>query len=289
MWIVNYNRPCIKDDAGFMFYTGGYEMAKKVFILSVMLIAFIAVNHSDARRSIRGSGRMGTDVRKLSGIHGVDLDTFGDLKIEIGDKEELRVEAEDNLLEYFETRVDDGILKIDTRRNVSISTRRDVKFYLTVKKLEEIIISSSGDVEAPDVKAETFKIEVGSSGDLVMGDIYAKYVEIEIGSSGDVRIDDLHAENLEVDINSSGDLKISGGQVEQQEISVNSSGDFNGQNLKCEVARVRLNSSGDARVRVKDRLNARLSSSGSLYYLGNPAINQRSSSSGEVRRLGNWY
>ena len=51
----------------------------------------------------------------MSGVTGVNLATIGHLTIELGDTESLRIEAEDNLMEYIETDVRSGKLRIRTQ------------------------------------------------------------------------------------------------------------------------------------------------------------------------------
>ena len=274
-----------------------------VLFLTLLLACFFAQD-SLAGRKIRGSGELTTEEREVKGITGVELATIGTLYIEVGDEEKLEIEAEDNLIEYFETDVHRGYLVIETTGRVSLHPRRAVRYYLTVKHLDEIEISSSGDIEAPDLKADRFEINIGSSGNFDMGNleatsldvrigssgdvtfesVTAKDVDISIGSSGDVRLRDLEAELLMVDIGSSGNVSIGGGSVDEQDIVINSSGDFNGKRLECKEASVRINSSGDATVYVTEYLDARTNSSGDIRYAGDPEVDRRATSSGEIRK-----
>lgn len=237
--------------------------------------------------SVRGSGQVSEEARQVSGITGVKLATVGHLSIELGEEETLRVEAEDNLLEYIETDVRGGILTIDTRAGVSLRNRRPINYYLTVKELDEIIISSSGDVEAPDLETKSFSVMISSSGDLVMGDLDTDRLEVMISSSGDMQMGELYANRVEVQISSSGSVDIAGGEVEEQDITITSSGGYHARNLQSDQASVRLSSSGSATIRVRDHLQAHLSSSGGVRYVGSPTLDVRTTSSGDVERIGN--
>jgi len=235
---------------------------------------------------VRGSGDVVTEERPVSDITGVELATIGNLYIELGDTEKLLIEAEDNLLEYFETEVHRGILTIKTRRNTNLSPREPVNYYLTVKELNRIEISSAGDVEAPDLKAKRFKISNSSAGDLTMGALECTALEVNLSSAGDVDIEELNARTLKVDISSAGTLEIGGGEVDEQFVHLSSAGDYNAEDLLSAEADVSLSSVGSARIQVSDYLDADLSSMGSLYYRGNPRVHQRTSSMGKVKRIG---
>lgn len=236
-------------------------------------------------RSVRGSGKLISEKRPVGNINAVELGTIGTLHIEIGDTTSLEIEAEENLLEYIETDVTGGELTIDTR-NVSMHTRRAINYYLTVRELESITISSSGDVKAPDIKADRFTIKINSSGCLDLGDVEAEQVRIRVSSSGDVTMGELHAKTVDVGISSSGNIRIEGGEVETQDISISSSGDYRARDLASREAEVHISSSGNAVIQVSDYLGADLSSSGDVQYAGDPRVDVRETSSGDVQKIG---
>jgi hypothetical protein len=236
-------------------------------------------------RTIRGSGDVVEEARAVSGVTGVNLATIGNLTIEVGNTESFRIEAEDNLMEYLETEVRGGELIIGSQDNININATKPVNYYLTVTSLDTIEISSSGDIEAPDLEAERFSITISSSGNLEMGDLEAETLTVKISSSGDVTMGMLNADTLEVDISSTGNLDIAGGRVESQNITINSSGKYRAQDLESGEAEVRLNSSGSATIWVKNHLRAILKSSGDLRYRGNPTVDSTTDSSGDVIQI----
>jgi hypothetical protein len=235
---------------------------------------------------VEGSGHIVRRDQAVDGVSGVNLATIGTLSIEFGDREELIIEAEDNLQEFIETDIHRGVLKIDVRRNTNIRPTRPVRYYLTVRKLDTIAISSSGDVEAPDITSDRFSVTISSSGTLEMGDLDTRAFRVTISSSGDVYMGDLTAESIDVAVSSSGNLEIGGGRVRNQDISISSSGNYRAKRLKSEEARVRLSSSGSAYIHVINDLDVVISSSGSVYFAGNPRIRQVISSSGRIKKLG---
>jgi hypothetical protein len=235
--------------------------------------------------TVRGSGSVVEETRAVSGVTSVELATLGNLIIDLGDKESFRIEAEDNLMEYLETDVLAGTLHIKTQDRVRLAPTKPVNYYLTVKSLEDTSISSSGDIQAPDIEAERFSITISSSGNLVIGDLDADELSVRISSSGDVTMGELNADTLDVDISSSGNLTISGGHVETQNITISSSGNYTAQDLESDEADVWLSSSGSATIWVQERLEASLSSSGNLRYRGDPSVDANTNSSGDVIKI----
>jgi hypothetical protein len=254
--------------------------------LVVALAILGCVTSVPAFGTVRGSGRLAEEERPVSGLTGVELATFGDLSIQVGDKEELRIEAEHNLMRYIETDLRNGTLVIKTRNGVSLRNRRPVRYFLTVKELESIKISGSGDVEAADLEARRFDATTNGSGDLKMGDLDTDTLQVRLSGSGDMAMYDLRAEALEVEITGSGVLDIAGGQVERQAVTVTGSGDYRARGLESAEAEVRLTGSGAATMRVEDDLKVTITGSGDLHYVGDPRVDSKATGSGDVRQAG---
>ena len=239
-----------------------------------------------AFEEIRGSGDVVREERQVRNFSGVKVCNQGDLKIELGDKEQLIIEAEDNLMEYIDTWVEDGVLKIGTKRNINLRNKKAIRYYLTAKSLDYLGVSSSGSITAPKMKADDFSVRISSSGDIKVDAIEAESVSVGVSSSGEVYIGELNADELSVRISSSGDIEIDEGRVKEQTVHISSSGHYDGRDVESLSADVKISSSGNARIWAKDYLDADLSSSGDLYYRGDPEkFSQRESSSGKVRRL----
>jgi hypothetical protein len=216
--------------------------------------------------TVRGSGTVTEETRTISNLSSVELALPGTLHITMGGSESLRIEAEDNLLEYIRTEVNYGKLVIGSRQGINIQPTHPVHYYLTVTELSSILISSSGNIEADNLQSDSFSIT--------------------ISSSGDVSISRLDCTSLHVIISSSGNLDIQGGQVQKQEINISSSGEYRARKLESVSANVILTSSGEATIRVSDHLTGRLSSSGNINYIGNPDVNVSKTSSGRPIKVG---
>ena len=235
---------------------------------------------------IWGSGNIITESRAVRGISRVNLSTIGHLIIEVGDTESLHIEAEDNLMDYIETDVHNGELTIKTRDNTNLKSTKPVYYHLTVRRLEAVMTYSSGNIEAPDLKAGRFSITAASSGGVEIASLEADTLTAKLYSSGNVKIGRLNARALNAEISSAGNLYIGGGEVESQNVSLNSSGNYAAGDLLSSKAGIQLNSAGSATIRVIDSLKAILNSSGDLSYLGDPTVDATTRSSGKIIQIG---
>lgn len=237
-----------------------------VSTVTVILLMISACRFVGDMENVRGSGTTAREERAVQNVRGVTLATLGDLTIELGDEEALVIEAEDNLLPHLETDVRGGTLTIRSEPGVNLMPREPVRYYLTVKSLESLSVTSSGNIVAPALTAGTFKVESSSSGDIQVAGLDAERVDVEISSSGDVAIDS--------------------GHVERQEVKIHSSGIYMADDVQCERATVELTSSGNANIWATDSIDASLSSSGELRYYGDAEVKQSTTSSGKVVSLG---
>ncbi len=177
-----------------------------------------------AQSVVRGSGRLAEETRPVSGIHAVNLATIGELEIVFGEREELRVKAEDNLLPLFQSTVSGGVLTIESAGPHGLEPARPVKFFLTVKELDSLEASSLGDIRVSEVETGSFTARLSSSGKVTMGALKAGKVNLVVSSLGSLERDRLEAGRLEVDISGSGSLGIKAGQVQDLEARLTSLG-----------------------------------------------------------------
>lgn len=241
------------------------KQQRYIVLAAVLLVGTLACSVGGLG-TIRGSGSVIQEERPISHFSGVTLATFGNLYIEVGDEEKLVIEAQENLLPYFETTVTGEVLKIKTRDGVNLTPTAPVNFYLTVKKLDTLVLAGSGNIEVSALRADKFSVELSGSGD------------IEIAS--------ITADNLEVQISGSGTLRASGGRAGKQEVTISGSGKYEARDLQSNEADVTISGSGSMTINVRQHLKVNISGSGSVRYVGSPALDKLTvSGTGTVEQI----
>jgi hypothetical protein len=241
------------------------NMKRHMFLVLLIIGLALGIQGCDLN-AVRGSGDVVEEERPVSGFSGVHLAGLGTVTIELGDQEALRIEAEDNLLEYFETGVRGGTLWIEQRDNTSLRPKEPVNFYVTAKTLDSVALSGSGGINVPPVSAERFSVDVSGS--------------------GDVAVESLVADSLEATISGSGAADIAGGEVKNQDVTISGSGEYDAREMPSARATVSVNGSGKATVWARDDLQVDISGSGDVRYVGDPTLNQSVTGSGDVERIG---
>jgi hypothetical protein len=237
-------------------------------------------------RTVGGSGNVVVEEREVSDFSAVELAGWGNLYVEVGETEALRIEGEDNLLEYIETEVRDGVLTIRHRQRVVLRPTSAIEYFLTVTELEAIKVVGAGDINVPRLSGPRFAVTISGAGNVDIDGLEVERVEVDISGAGNTDVGDLVADALEVRMAGLGDLRIDNGEVQTQQITVSGGGNYHARGLQSAEAEVRLSGLGNAMVRVSERLVVNISGAGSVRYLGSPSVEQSVSGLGRVDRLG---
>jgi hypothetical protein len=197
------------------------------------------------------------EVRDVRGFTGVHVSSGIDVYLSEGDQFEVRVEADENLLEVIETELRGNMLEVGTDR-VNIRRAKSKKVYVTLPELTELKISSAGDCDGQTpFHCDDLRLSISSAGDLSL--------EVE-------------ADEINLDISSSGDARIAG-SANVLDASLSSAGDLDAWDLEARKVEVSVSSAGDARVFATEEISMSASSAGNIYYRGDAKVLRSSSSS----------
>ncbi|HDP94901.1 MAG TPA: DUF2807 domain-containing protein [Candidatus Aminicenantes bacterium] len=264
------------------------DIKNRLWILIPLLVT--AFSLQGCFESLRGSGRVITDVRRISSdFKGVRLTNHGDLIVSLGDRVELTVEGDDNILPHIITRVSNDTLLIGNNPDLrgGWSSRRGVRYLLTVRQgqLNRLELTSHGDAQLPELSGPGAAVRLSSHGDIRIDRVETDDFTLNLTSHGDVTIGELISDGIVARLTSHGRVRLQSGKVREQDVSMTSHGDYLAGQLPCDHCRVRNSSHGTVRVWAEKTLNARLTSHGRLYYRGDPKIDASRESRKKMRPL----
>jgi len=107
-----------------------------------------ATAQKEKHETIYGNGKMITRDVTVSSFDALKASGIYELKLSQGDKESVRIEADENLMEYFNVRNDGNrlVIDMDKLKNKSLDTKGKMKVYVSFKKLKELDLSTVGNV-----------------------------------------------------------------------------------------------------------------------------------------------
>jgi hypothetical protein len=240
----------------------------KTSILLVVLNALFFTTIANAQSSyekVKGSGKIITEKRTTAGYDEIKVSGFFDVVLVSGKEGAITIEGEENLLPFVKVEVEENVLKIQTEKNVNMSTNHPIVLTVPFEQISFVSLSGSGDVKSKNtIVGSSFKARLSGSGDLSL-DVKTTDFQIEISGSGDVVLTG-NSDNF--------NSKISG------------SGDIDAINLASKNASLSLTGSGDMKVNCTESLTARVSGSGDIKYKGNPQLKDtKVSGSGEISKI----
>ncbi len=237
-----------------------------VAILGVIPIFIVKSNISEIERTIvRGNGDFQKETRSHTDFEELSIDGDYDIVLTQGEKFEVTLEAESNLLEHLETEVKNGTLHLGTKAGSNVISEGSPIAYVTMPSLKRLGIYGSGLVtnETP---------------------FEADLVELVIAGDGELDVN-FECTTMKTTISGSGEIKLRG-KGEFLESRNSGSGKIKAENFITETANINISGSGNARVHVKDHLQVSVSGSGTVLYDGNPKdVNKYISGSGDVRPI----
>ena len=199
--------------------------------------------------AITGNGNIVTQDRHLERFDGIKASGSIDVEVTDDANQSVKVEADDNILPYIVTDVEDGMLNVHLRSN-NVFHNIHVKVYVSSTSLSGLYVTGSGSITSKNTLKDNQQIECKLSGS---GNIDAM----------------LDAPRVIASIGGSGIIKLQG-RTKDFIASITGSGDLKSKSLLSENAEIKVTGSGSAHVFASVSLTANVTGIGDIYYSGNP-------------------
>jgi len=214
-----------------------------MFSFSLQSCYFNGINN------INGNGNVVKQDREVSAFSGIDVGGKYEIVLTQGEKESLSIEADENLLEYIETKVKDGVLYINSTE--SIGKCKALVVNITFKELDNLDLSGACDVWAEEKLAfDRLEMECSGASEIDLK-INATYIEFDFSGASEIK---LEGEAGEIDLDCSGASEFYAEEFEVENYTIDCSG------------------ASSCRLFVTNKLDVESSGASSIRYKGNPQI-----------------
>lgn len=198
---------------------------------------------------VKGSGNVVSETREIEAFSKLKISGIFDVYLLQGDKEGVRVEADDNLLEFIKTEMNGDELSLFSDCSVSIKKSTKMAVYVTVKELKYINSHGIGDVQSENaLKGGKLSIENSAVGDLNL---------------------QLEYESLEMNYNGVGDILLKG-KANNVEIDCSGVGDISAFELITRTMDLDHSGVGDTKVYANESISVDFTGVGNVTYKGDP-------------------
>ena len=159
----------------------------------LLLWASLAISCNE----VRGSGKVINQKRSVSEFTGVDVG--GAIAIDVSQSAErsVEVEADDNVLPYVETVVENGILHIHMKEG-SMFNNTSIHVKVSLPKLESLEVSGASKAIAKDIHSDKIKVEVSGASKVIINGT-AKEAEYAVSGASTLKAKELVADNVAVE------------------------------------------------------------------------------------------
>lgn len=248
------------------------------------------------------------ETRNLSTFTKISFRVPGKLYLRQGSTQKFEIEGEKDVLKEIDTNVEGSRLVIGKEGKWFDWNSDDgdkVNVYITVKNIEGISVSGSGDlVGETKILTGNLELNVSGSGSLKIDADASGDIEADVSGSGNINLigkcKDFNsnvsgsgkvvlalaiADDADFGVSGSGKI-VASGSAQRVTTTISGSGKVLAADLAAESCNVRISGSGDVEINVKSELDANISGSGSVGYRGNPGkINSHASGSGKVHKM----
>lgn len=205
-------------------------MTNHLKITLALLTCLLLCTNCVLEQGIKGSGNVIKEKREAKPFTQIKIDGVFNIYLTQGETEHIEVEADDNLLEYIKTDINNGILSIDTEQKLRIKKSHKSNVYITLKDISVIDFGGVGNIYC--------------SSELILN-------TLQINNSG------------------VGSIKLKGKAKEVSMIN-SGVGNIKATEFEVEYLDVKATGVGSIKVNATKELNASITGVGSVYYTGNP-------------------
>lgn len=191
-------------------------MTKIITKITTIILSLITLNGC-ILGTVYGNGQVVSSERQLNNFYEVNVGFVGDVYIRQGHVQQVIVSADSNLIDLITTRVNQGVLTIDSSTNYS--SAGNVKVEITVPDLDRVYLTGVGDVDIIDFETNRINLITDGVGSIrATGQVIT--LNAEVHGVGDLNLRDLLSldatalvdgvGNIEIYANRTLDLRVDG-------------------------------------------------------------------------------
>ena len=240
---------------------------QKLFLFSLLIIAGMICSCGliACAQQVSGNGNVVTKDISVSPFTQLELKGVFNVFISQGEKENVKVEADENLQDVVEILQNDKNLTIKCKEKFSIRKSTKMNIYITVKNLDHLHINGVGSVSSTTP-------------------LNQDNLALDISGVGNTELQ-LNCKKLNVNISAVGNIKLKG-NADAADISASGTGNLKAFDLMVKKLNISVSGVGNAEVHADEEINISSSGIGNLTYSGNATVKSKVASGiGNVKKL----
>ena len=237
--------------------------------LLIALFVFLSFNSFAQRwETIKGNGQMKKETREVSNYTSLATQGSMDVTIAYGNSNSIVVQADENLLPYIETSVENGKLTIKSKKGVNLKSTSKMLVSVSMTKINSLQQSGSGNIDGSGAFTSDGKTDIGVSG------------------SGNLKLDFDSFKDLDLSVAGSGNVDLKSGNTNTLSAKISGSGNIDCSTVSSKDVDAKISGSGNIKVYASNSIDAKISGSGNVFYKGSAQnISSKVVGSGKVMKM----
>jgi hypothetical protein len=184
-----------------------------------------------------------SEPRSVPAFHAVELAGTLEVDVTVGKAQTVQVSGEADLLAKVTTVVKDGVLVVDTERNMK--RRHRLRVSVTIPDLTSVALSGTGEMKIAGIANQSFAMSLPGTGQLYVTGSTSS-LRVVVDGTGQISAKDLAARSAKVEVNGTGSavLRVS----ESLEANVTGTGSID---VHGKPARVKKSVSGVGAIHIR--------------------------------------
>ena len=233
------------------------------FLLALPL--FLGACDGIGGKRVHGDGNIQSSDRPISSFKTLDLSVNADIYLSVGDHPAVKIECDNNLLQFVDVDQSGDVLTIRERDGFNLLPTHDLKIYVTASDYDRINASCACNIESQSKLTSQEGIEMHMSG------------------AGNIKLE-VDAPRVEAHLSGAGNIYLKG-QTKDVKLGLSGAGNAHCYDLLAENTDVDISGFGSAEVYASVKLSASVSGAGSVDYKGNATnVEQHVSGAGSVHK-----
>lgn len=227
--------------------------SKFLFVAFAMLFAAcddMTVSTGDGSNEVKGNGIVTTEVREVSPFNQIKLEGVFNVYLLQKGKELIRIEADENVLPFIVTEVENNVLTVKLKDDSKISKMKKINVYITFSDINKLETKGVGLINT-------------------MGELDLKKLELNLIGVGATKLN-LNCDDLNIHSELVGALFLSG-KGKEVNIDHKGIGSFESFDFKAEKVSLTSDGIGKAEVYASKELTIDAKGLGGVVYKGNPS------------------
>jgi len=193
-------------------------MKKLLSLLAITAICICTINAQDnEHKQIEASGKIITKEVSVQSFDQLEVSGLFNVLLSQGSKEEVKIEADDNLQPFFEVKNDGSKLVITMKKDLNIKGKTRMNVYVTFRTLKSMALKTVGNVTSDkSLSFENLKISNKSVGSIDLK-LTTQTLDVQNKSVGNVTLDG-KAENAVIKNNGVGSFLAASFVVQKMDI-----------------------------------------------------------------------